>query len=98
MQHLSEQEIIRRENLQKLIEAGIEPFPSDTFEVNATAKEIKSNFVADSGQYQEVSLAGRLMSRRIMGKASFAELQDATGLIQIYISRDEICPGDDKTG
>lgn len=97
MQHLSEQEIIRRENLQKLIEAGIEPFPSDTFEVNATAKEIKTNFKADSGQYQEVALAGRLMSRRIMGKASFAELQDASGRIQIYISRDEICPDDDKT-
>jgi lysyl-tRNA synthetase, class II len=97
MQHLSEQEIIRRENLQKLIDAGIEPFPSDTFEVNATAKEIKTNFKADSGQYQEVALAGRLMSRRIMGKASFAELQDASGRIQIYISRDEICPDDDKT-
>jgi lysyl-tRNA synthetase class 2 len=97
MQHLSEQEIIRRENLQKLIEAGIEPFPSDTFEVNATAKEIKSQYVDGDGQYQNVSLAGRLMSRRIMGKASFAELQDATGRIQIYISRDEICPEDDKT-
>ncbi len=97
MQHLSEQEIIRRENLQKLIEAGIEPFPSDTFEVNATAKEIKSQYVDGDGQYQKVSLAGRLMSRRIMGKASFAELQDATGRIQIYISRDEICPEDDKT-
>lgn len=95
--HLSEQELVRRENLTKLIEAGIEPYPSSTFEVNATAQEIKSNFVDGESSYQEVSLAGRLMSRRIMGKASFAELQDATGRIQIYISRDEICPGDDKT-
>jgi lysyl-tRNA synthetase, class II len=95
--HLSEQEIVRRENLTKLIEAGIEPYPSATFEVNATAQEIKSNFVNGDTGYQEVSLAGRLMSRRIMGKASFAELQDASGRIQIYISRDEICPGEDKT-
>ncbi|MBK8625867.1 MAG: lysine--tRNA ligase [Saprospiraceae bacterium] len=95
--HLSEQELVRRENLTKLIEAGIEPYPSATFEVNATAQEIKSNFVDGESSYQEVSLAGRLMSRRIMGKASFAELQDATGRIQIYISRDEICPDDDKT-
>ena len=97
MQHLSEQEIVRRENLQKLIDAGIEPYPSDTFDVNATALEIKTNFQPGSEQYQSVSLAGRLMSKRIMGKASFGELQDATGRIQIYISRDDICPGEDKT-
>jgi lysyl-tRNA synthetase class 2 len=97
MQHLSEQEIVRRENLQKLIDAGIEPYPSDTFDVNATAMEIKTHFQPGSDQYQSVSLAGRLMSKRIMGKASFGELQDATGRIQIYISRDDICPGEDKT-
>ncbi|MCO6462568.1 MAG: lysine--tRNA ligase [Saprospiraceae bacterium] len=97
MHQLSEQEIIRRENLQKLIEAGFNPYPSETFEVNATTAEIKANFKPESSDYQEVSLAGRLMSRRIMGKASFAELQDSTGRIQIYVSRDEICPDEDKT-
>ena len=96
MHHLSEQELVRRDNLNKLIEIGVEPYPSATFEVNVTANEIKSNFVAGESSYQEVSLAGRLMSKRIMGKASFAELQDASGRIQVYISRDEICPGEDK--
>jgi len=97
MHHLSEQELVRRENLNKLIEAGFEPYPSATFDVNCTSKEIKENFISGESSYQNVSLAGRLMSRRIMGKASFAELQDASGRIQIYISRDEICTGDDKT-
>ncbi len=96
MQHLSEQEIVRRDNLNKLTEAGINAFPSTTFEVTATTKEIKDNFKEGDTTYQEVTLAGRLMSRRIMGKASFAELQDSEGRIQIYISRDDICPGDDK--
>ncbi|MBK9254042.1 MAG: lysine--tRNA ligase [Saprospiraceae bacterium] len=96
MHHLTEQEIIRRENLQKIIDANIDPYPSDTFAVNATAEEIKRNFKTGDTTYQKVSLAGRLMSKRIMGKASFAELQDATGRIQIYISRDDICPEDDK--
>jgi len=97
MQALSEQEINRRENLKKLTELGIDAYPSDTFEVNATAEEIKSNFKAGDSTYQEVSLAGRMMSQRIMGKASFAELMDSTGRIQFYINRDEICPGEDKT-
>ncbi len=96
MHHLTEQEIIRRENLHKLVEAGIEPYPSTTFNTNASALEITTQFSADSGFFQEVSLAGRLMSKRIMGKASFAELQDSTGRIQIYINRDDICPGEDK--
>jgi len=96
MNPLSEQEIIRRENLQKITEAGIDAYPSDTFEVNALSTEIKSNFKEGDSTYQSVSLAGRLMSRRVMGKASFAELQDASGRIQIYISRDDICPGEDK--
>jgi lysyl-tRNA synthetase class 2 len=94
---LSEQELVRRENLTKLIEAGIEPYPSATFEVNASAVQIKDSFKEGDSTFQEVMLAGRLMSKRIMGKASFGELQDSTGRIQIYISRDEICPGDDKT-
>ncbi|HMT52479.1 MAG TPA: lysine--tRNA ligase [Saprospiraceae bacterium] len=97
MHHLSEQELIRRDNLSKLAEAGIDAYPSATFEINSTTEEIKSNFKSGDTTYQEVCLAGRLMSKRIMGKASFAELQDAQGRIQLYISRDEICPGDDKT-
>ncbi|MBK8546427.1 MAG: lysine--tRNA ligase [Saprospiraceae bacterium] len=97
MHPLSEQEIIRRDNLQKLIEAGIEPYPSFVFPVNVLSSEIKSNFKEGDTTYQEVCLAGRLMSKRIMGKASFAELQDSAGRIQIYISRDDICPNEDKT-
>ena len=97
MHQLSEQELIRRENLRKMTEAGMEPYPSAEFEVNAYAADIKSKFKSGDTTYQNVSLAGRLMSRRIMGKASFAELQDTSGRIQIYISRDDICPGDDKT-
>ena len=97
MQHLSEQEIFRRENLQKIIEAGIDPYPAESFEINANTSEIKSNFNSGDPTYQNIQIAGRLMSRRIMGKASFAELQDAFGRIQIYVSRDDICSGEDKT-
>ncbi len=95
-EHLSEQEIIRRENLQKIIDLGIEPYPSELYPVNVYAAEVKEKFIADSGDYQEVCLAGRLMSRRVMGKASFAELLDASGRIQIYVSRDLICPDENK--
>jgi len=95
-EHLSEQEIIRRENLQKIIDLGIDPYPSELYPVNVYASEVKEKFVAESGDYQEVCLAGRLMSRRVMGKASFAELLDASGRIQIYVSRDFICPDDNK--
>ena len=94
---LSEQELVRRQNLQAIRDLGIDPYPSDTFNVNVTAKEVKDNFVEGSENFQEVSLAGRLLSRRIMGKASFAELQDSSGRIQLYVNRDEICPGEDKT-
>lgn len=94
---LSEQEVIRRENLDKLRALGIDPFPSDTFDVNAKALEIKENYDAEKNNFQTVKLAGRLMAQRIMGKASFAELMDSSGRIQIYINRDEICPGEDKT-
>ena len=90
---LSEQEIQRRESLQKLRDLGIDPYPAALFPVNSSAKEIKNDF--EDGK--QVCIAGRMMSQRVMGKASFAELQDASGRIQIYINRDEICPGEDKT-
>lgn len=90
---LSEQEIVRRESLTKLRELGIDPYPAALFPVNALTKDIKENF--EEGK--EVIVAGRLMSRRIMGKASFAELKDSEGRIQIYVNRDEICPDEDKT-
>jgi lysyl-tRNA synthetase class 2 len=92
---LSEQEIIRRESLQKLRDLGIEPYPAAKFDVNSTSKQIKENY--KEGEELEVVIAGRLMSRRIMGKASFAELQDTDGRIQLYVNRDEICEGEDKT-
>jgi len=91
---LSEQEIVRRESLQKLRDLGIDPYPATQFKTSSTVKEIVENFNALEGN--EVILAGRIMSRRIMGKASFAELKDASGRMQIYINRDEICPEDDK--
>lgn len=91
---LSEQEIIRRESLQKLRELGINPYPAAEYKTTAYIHEILNNF--DSFEGKEVVLAGRIMSRRIMGKASFAELKDASGRMQIYINRDEIATGDDK--
>ncbi|MDX5436159.1 MAG: OB-fold nucleic acid binding domain-containing protein, partial [Pontibacter sp.] len=93
---LSEQELRRRHEREELEKMGINPYPSETFDVTATAKEIKENFDKEKNNYQEVSLAGRMMSRRIMGKASFAELMDSTGRIQIYVSRDDIAPGENK--
>jgi lysyl-tRNA synthetase class 2 len=92
---LSEQEIVRRESLQKLRELGINPYPAAQFNTTAKVKQIVSDFSKFSGK--EVTLAGRIMSRRIMGNASFAELKDASGRIQIYFKRDLICPTDDKT-
>ena len=92
---LSEQEIVRRESLQKLRELGINPYPAKQFKTTSSVKEVVENF--DTLEGKEVILAGRMMSRRIMGKASFAELKDATGRMQIYVNRDELCPGDDKT-
>ncbi len=96
-QELSEQEVIRRNSLKKLRELGINPYPAAEYKTNATAAEIKENFSEEKENFKEVTFAGRLMSRRIMGKASFAELQDHTGRIQIYVNRDEICEDDDKT-
>ncbi|NNF01461.1 MAG: lysine--tRNA ligase [Bacteroidia bacterium] len=96
-QRLSEQEIIRRENLQKIMDAGIQPYPADLYNITHRSVEIKENFKEGDNSYAEVSIAGRLMSKRVMGKASFAQLQDSEGKIQIYVSRDDIAPGDDKT-
>ncbi|WP_438972461.1 lysine--tRNA ligase [Polaribacter sp.] len=90
---LSEQEVVRREKLAKLREMGINPYPADLFPIDSNSKEIKSDFAED----KKVVIAGRLMSRRIQGKASFAELQDGEGRIQVYFNRDEICSGEDKT-
>ena len=97
IQELSEQEGIRRNSLQKMRELGIDPYPAAEYKVNATSSEIKEKYSEEKKNFQEVVLAGRIMSFRIMGKASFAELQDHTGRIQIYVNRDEICPGEDKT-
>lgn len=91
---LSEQEIIRRQCLQELREMGINPYPAAEFPTNAFSTEIKAEFKDD--EQRNVVVAGRMMSRRIMGKASFAEIQDSKGRIQVYISRDEICPDEDK--
>jgi len=90
---LSEQEVVRREKLAKLREIGINPYPADLFPIDSNSKEIKSDFAEN----KKVVIAGRLMSRRIQGKASFAELQDGEGRIQVYFNRDEICTSEDKT-
>ena len=92
---LSEQEIVRRNSLAELRKMGIEPYPAEEYIVTGHTKDIKENF-KDDAEPREVSIAGRIMSRRIMGKASFMELQDSEGRIQIYISRDDLCPGEDK--
>ena len=94
---LSDQEIVRRNALEELKKLGINPYPQAAYEVNAHAKEIHEQFPKDNSLFQDVSFAGRIMSRRIMGAASFAELMDSTGRIQIYVKRDEVCPGEDKT-
>jgi len=94
---LSEQEILRRKAMQDLRELGINPYPAEAFPVNAHAKEITDNFKEGSDAYQNVIVAGRIMRRNIMGSASFAEIQDSTGRIQVYLNRDELCPGEDKT-
>ena len=91
----SEQELVRRESLQKLKDLGINCYPADVFPVNTTANDIKNGY--EDGKELKVVIAGRIMSRRIMGKASFAELQDSSGKIQLYVNRDEVCEGEDKT-
>jgi lysyl-tRNA synthetase class 2 len=96
-QILSEQEQIRRETLDELRKLGINPYPAAEYKTNVFAADIHNNYSAEKNNFQDVSLAGRIMSRRIMGNASFAELMDSSGRIQIYIRRDDVCPGDDKT-
>lgn len=95
-QELSEQELVRRQSMQALRDRGIEPYPAPEYKVTGHTAEIKKNFSDELDPPREVRIAGRVMSRRIMGKASFMELQDADGRIQVYVSRDELCPGDDK--
>ncbi len=95
--HLSEQEIQRRQDREELIKLGILPYPAETFEINVTTADIHQNYEKRKMDYKNISIAGRLMSRRIMGSASFAEIQDSTDKIQIYVRRDDLCPGEDKT-
>ena len=92
---LSEQEIVRRNNLEEMRKMGIDPYPAAEYKVTGMSDEIKATF-ADDAPRREVSIAGRIMSRRIMGKASFVEIQDSKGRIQVYISRDDLCPDENK--
>ena len=104
---LSEQEIVRRQSLEQMRQMGIDPYPAAEFPVTGYTDEIKETFtdipvyaesnpLPDAPAPRQVSVAGRVMGRRIMGKASFMELQDARGRIQVYVNRDELCPGEDK--
>ncbi|MEO6167488.1 MAG: lysine--tRNA ligase [Chitinophagales bacterium] len=99
MAHLSEHEVQRRQALEELISMGVDPFPAEGFPVNNSSSNILENYLnsTDAAEWKEVSIGGRLVSKRIMGSASFAVLQDASGKIQLYISRDELCPEEDKT-
>ena len=94
---LSEQEQIRRNSLSELKNLGINPYPAAEYKINAYAQEVIDNFSQEKNNYQDVRMAGRIMSRRIMGSASFAEIMDSTGKIQLYFRRDDICEGEDKT-
>jgi len=94
---LSEQEILRRKKLDDLRALGINPYPPEEFKVTATAQDILDNFEKSPETYKQVTIAGRIMSFNVMGSASFAKLQDSTGRIQVYLKRDDICPGEDKT-
>ncbi len=95
---LSEQELVRREKLRELLELGVDPYPAPLYEVTHTAKQIKEQYTEETkDQFKNISIAGRIMSVRDMGKANFAVIQDSTARIQLYIKRDEICPGEDKT-
>ncbi len=93
---LSEQEIIRRKALEELRKMGIDPYPAEMYPVNTSTQEILTHYSPEKNNYQDVCIAGRIMSRRIMGSASFAEIQDEWGRIQIYVKRDDICPGENK--
>lgn len=93
---LSEQELIRRQSLQELQKLGINPYPAELFEVNTSAQDIHTHYPNQKIEFKDVSIAGRIMSRSVMGNASFAHIQDETGRIQVYFRRDDICPGEDK--
>jgi len=97
LNHLTEQEQIRRNSLEEIRKLGIDPYPAEGYEINTSSKEILNNYDPDKENFQDVSLAGRIMSRRIMGNASFMEIQDSAGKIQVYFRRDTICPDEDKT-
>ncbi len=95
--NLSEQEVIRRNSLEELLKLGVNPYPGELYPVSTNSKEITEGFDANPDNFKEVVIAGRIMSRRIMGNASFAELQDSSGRVQVYFKRDDLCPGEDKT-
>lgn len=97
LHELSEQEQIRRNSLAELRKLGIEPYPAAMYDVNTTTAEIKEGYTPEKNNFQEVVIAGRIMTRRIMGNASFFEIQDHTGRLQVYIKRDDVCPDEDKT-
>lgn len=97
MQLLSEQELERRKDREELMALGINPYPAESFPINVTAEDIHRNYENRKTDYKDITIAGRMMSRRIMGSASFAEIQDSTGILQIYVRRDDICQGEDKT-
>lgn len=97
MHVLNEQEIERRKDREELIKLGVNPYPAEAFPVNAAAGDIHQNYENRKNDYKNIAIAGRLMSRRIMGSASFAEIQDATGRLQLYVRRDDICTGEDKS-
>jgi len=97
MQLLSEQELERRKDREELMKLGINPYPAESFFVNVTAEDIHKNYENRKTDYKDISIAGRLMTKRIMGSASFAEIQDATGRLQVYLRRDDLCPDEDKT-
>ena len=94
---LSDQESARRENLEEARALGINPYPAEAYPVSHLATDVLKGFPEQPDNFKMVVLAGRIMMKRIMGKASFAELQDSSGRMQLYISRDEICPGEDKS-
>lgn len=96
MQLLSEQELERRKDREELYAMGINPYPAESFPINVTAEDIHRNYENRKTDYKDISIAGRLMSRRIMGSASFGEIQDSTGRLQFYVRRDDICPEEDK--
>ena len=97
MEKHTEQELIRRESLKKIQDLGINPYPAEEYNITTTSVELKKNFLTTKGSDQKIKIAGRIMSRRIMGKASFIEIKDFAGRVQVYVSRDEICPKEDKT-